>query len=83
LLTRAIQWQRGAFRRAPTEETDQLISGSAITYGLEEMSKEKRTNYLEAEFPHKWVEIKKLVGGGTEYSSWQCNGCSGKNTKMR
>jgi hypothetical protein len=69
LLTRAIQWQRDAFRRAPTEETEQLISGSAITYGLEEMSKEKRTNYLEAEFPHKWVEIKKLVGGGTEYSS--------------
>jgi hypothetical protein len=33
------------------------------------MSKEKRTNYLEAEFPHKWGEIKKLLGGGTEYSS--------------
>jgi hypothetical protein len=45
-----------------------LISGPAIVYGLEEMSKEKRTNYLEAEFPHKWVEIKKLVGGGTEYN---------------
>jgi hypothetical protein len=33
------------------------------------MSKEKRTNYLEAEFPHKWGEIKKLVGGGTEYGN--------------
>jgi hypothetical protein len=32
------------------------------------MSKEKRTSYLEAEFSHKWGEIKKLVGGGTEYS---------------
>ncbi len=69
LITRAIQWQRDAFRRAPTEATDELISGSAIIYGLEEMSKEKRTNYLEAEFPHKWSEIKKLVGGGTEYSA--------------
>jgi hypothetical protein len=32
------------------------------------MSKEKRTNYLEAEFPHNWEEIKKLLGGGTQYS---------------
>jgi hypothetical protein len=69
LVTRAIQWQRDAFRRDPTEGTEQLISASAIIYGLEEMSKEKRTNYLEAEFPHKWAEIKKLVGGGTEYSA--------------
>jgi hypothetical protein len=69
LLTRAIQWQRDAFRRDPTQGTEELISGSAIIYGLEEMSKEKRTNYLEAEFPHKWAEIKKLIGGGTEYSA--------------
>jgi hypothetical protein len=69
LLTRAIQWQRDVFRRDSAGETEQLISGPAITYGLEEMSKEKRTNYLEAEFPHKWGEIKKLVGGGTKYSS--------------
>jgi len=68
LLTRAIQWQRDAFRRDPSEKTERLISASAIVYGLEEMSKEKRSNYLEAEFPHKWVEIKKLLGGGTEYS---------------
>jgi hypothetical protein len=68
LLTRAIQFQRDVFRRDPTEETEQLIFAAAITYGLEEMSKEKRTNYLEAEFPHKWGDIKKLVGGGTQYS---------------
>ena len=68
LLTRAIQWQRDAFRRDQAQETEQLISAPAILYGLEEMSKEKRTNYLVAEFPHKWGEIKKLVGGGTEYS---------------
>ena len=68
LLTRAIQWQRDKFRRDPSEETEKLISALAITYGLEEMSKEKCTTYLQAEFPHKWGEIKKLIRGGTEYS---------------
>ena len=68
LLTRAIQWQRDEFRRDHTAETERLISGPAIIYGLEEMSKEKGTTYLEAEFPHKWDVIKKLIGGGTEYS---------------
>jgi hypothetical protein len=68
LLTRAIQWQRDEFRRDQSGETERLISGPAISYGLEEMSKEKRTTYLEAEFPHKWDAIKKLIGGGTEYS---------------
>ena len=68
LLTRAIQWQRDEFRRDRTGKTERLISAPAITYGLEEMSKEKRTTYLEAEFPHKWDTIRKLIGGGTEYS---------------
>jgi hypothetical protein len=68
LLTRAIQWQRDAFRRDPSGETERLISAPAIIYGLEEMSKEKRTTYLEAEFPHKWDTIKQLIAGGTEYS---------------
>jgi hypothetical protein len=68
LLTRAIQWQRDEFRRDHSGETERLISGPAIIYGLEEMSKEKGTTYLEAEFPHKWDAIKKLIGGGTEYS---------------
>jgi hypothetical protein len=40
---------------------------SLNSYGLEELSKEKRTTYLEAEFPHKWDAIQKLIGGGTEY----------------
>jgi hypothetical protein len=63
LLTRACQWQRDAFRRDPQGETERLILGPAILYGLEELSKEKRTVYLEAEFPHKWPEIRRLVGG--------------------
>lgn len=68
LLTRALQQQRDAFRLDPEGETDRLVLGPAIVYGLEELSKEKRTVYLEAEFPHKWPEIRKLVRGGTEYS---------------
>jgi hypothetical protein len=68
LLTRACQRQRDALRREPEGETERLVHGPAIIYGLEELSKEKRTVYLEAEFPHKWTEISKLVGGGTEYS---------------
>jgi hypothetical protein len=69
LLTRAIQWQRDEYRRDQSGQTERLISGPAIVYGLEEMSKEKGTTYLEAEFPHKWDAIKKLIGGGTEYST--------------
>src|SRR3546814_19012771 len=68
LLTRALQQQRDAFRRDPEGETERWVLGPAIIYGLEELSKQKRTVYLEAEFPHKWPELKKLVGGGTEYS---------------
>lgn len=58
LLTRAIQWQRDDLRRDQRGTTERLISAPAVIYGLEEMSKEKRTTYLEAEFPHKWETIK-------------------------
>ena len=78
LLTRAIQWQRDEYRRDQSGTTDRLISGPAISYGLEEMSKEKRTTYLEAEFPHKWDAIRKLIGGGTEYSDTAIHRLFGK-----
>lgn len=68
LLTRASQKQRDTFRQDSSGETERLIYGPAIIYGLDELSKGKRTSYLEAEFPHKWEEIRKLLGGGTEYS---------------
>lgn len=68
LLTRACQQQRDIWRQDPQGETERLVLGPAIIYGLEQLSKQKRTVYLEAEFPHKWPEIRKLVGGGTEYS---------------
>ena len=45
-----------------------MIHGAAIIYGLEQLSISKRSVYLQAEFPHKWPEIRKLMGGGTEYS---------------
>ena len=68
LVSRAAQKQRDTFRLDPGSETDRMIGGAAVIYGQEEVSKEKRTNYLEAEFPHYWPSIKKLVGGGGEYS---------------
>jgi len=68
LLTRAIQWQRDAFRQDRPGTTSHLVTSPAIIYGLDELSKEKRATYLEAEFPHKWDMIEKLIGGGTEYS---------------
>ena len=68
LVARAGQWQRDQLRRDPDGTTERLISGRAIIYGLSELSKEKRTVYLEAEFPHKWKQIAKFVGGGTQYS---------------
>jgi hypothetical protein len=78
LLTRAIQWQRDAFRQNRPGTTAQLITAPAIIYGLEELSKEKRATYLEAEFPHKWDMIQKLIGGGTEYTEQAINKLFGK-----
>jgi hypothetical protein len=68
LLARASQRQRDSFRTDPDVETDSLFHGPALIYGLEELSKAKRINYLEAEFPHKWTDIRKFSGGGSEYS---------------
>ena len=78
LLTRAIQFQRDQFRRDQRGTTERLITGSAIIYGHQEMSKEKRTMYLQAEFPHKWETIGKLIGGGTEYNEAAMNRLFGK-----
>jgi hypothetical protein len=68
LLSRATQFQRNTFRSEPDQDVDRLIYGPAVMYGLEEVSKLKRSNYLEAEFPHLWGHMRKLIGGGTEYS---------------
>lgn len=79
LVARSGQWQRDQFRRDPDGDTDRLISGRAIQYGLVELSKEKRTTYLQAEFPHKWKDIEKFVGGGSEYGERSLRRVLGKN----
>lgn len=68
LLTRARQCQLSECNSDPTGQADWIIGPAAIQYGLTELSKIKRTNLLEAEFPHLWPHINKFVGGKTEYS---------------
>jgi hypothetical protein len=68
LVTRASQRQRDLYRGDADGMTDRLITGEAVVYGYEVLSTTKRTKYLEAEFPHLWPHIRKLVGGGSEYS---------------
>lgn len=79
LLVRANQKQRDDFRRDPEGTTDRLIHGPAIIHGLDELSRDKRVSYLEAEFPHKWEQIRILVGGGTEYSERALRSRCGKH----
>ena len=44
-----------------------MIGPAALQYGLGELSKRKRVTYLQAEFPHLWPHIEKLIGGNSEY----------------
>ena len=60
LLTKAKQKQQDEYKSDSSGESDFIIGPSAIIYGLEELSKRKRTTFLEAEFPHLWKHIKKL-----------------------
>ena len=67
LLSRAKQKQCDECV-ANIEGTSNCIVGtSALQYGLSELSKTKRRNYLEAEFPHWWTSIEKFIGGKSEY----------------
>jgi len=68
LLTIARQKQLNICLSDPTGTIQDIIGSTAIQYGLEELSKKKRQTYLEAEFPHMWPNIEKLVGGKTEYN---------------
>lgn len=68
LLTKAKQKQQDEFRLDPSGESDFVIGPAAIEYGLVELSKPKKTSFLQAEFAHLWEDIEKLVGGKTEYS---------------
>lgn len=79
LLTKAKQKQQDEYRSDSSGESNFIIGSSAIRYGLQELSKRKRTTFLEAEFPHLWKYIKKLVGGGTQYGENDIHRLFGKN----
>ena len=69
LLTCAIQKQQDICAGDPDGAADWIIGPHAIQHGFAEMSKRKRQNYLQAEFPHLWKHIEKFVGGKTDYRS--------------
>jgi len=79
LLTKAKQKQQDEYKSDSSGESDFIIGPPAIIYGLEELSKRKKTTFLQAEFPHLWKHIKKFVGGRTQYSENDISGLFGKN----
>jgi hypothetical protein len=68
LLIRAKQKQQDICRANPEKTSDCVITTAAIQYGFEELSKNKRHRYLQAEFPHLWTDMEKFLGGKTDYS---------------
>lgn len=68
LLIRAAQRQQDACRGDLAGRSEWMIGPAALQYGHGELSKRKRITYLQAEFPHLWPHIEKLVGGKAEYS---------------
>lgn len=67
LLTKAKQKQQDEYTDS-SGESDFIIGPISIRYGHKELSKRKRTTFLEAEFPHLWKYIERFVGGKTQYS---------------
>jgi len=68
LVTKAKQNQQDEYIQSPSGQSDYLIGSKAIQYGLDELSKRKRTTFLKAEFPHLWRHIEKFEEGKTEYT---------------
>lgn len=81
LLTKARQFQQSECNSDSSGQADWIIGPAAIQYGLVELSKTKRINLLEAEFPHLWAHINKFVGGKTEYSEDRIKNLLGKEWK--
>ena len=79
LITKAIQKEQDILAMNESGESDSCISSQAILYGHEQLSKNKRTTILQAEFPHLWDQIKKLAGGKTEYKKQTLKDLFGKN----
>jgi hypothetical protein len=69
LLIRAKQRQQDIYAADPEGSSDHVIGAAAIQYGFEELSKRKRETYLEAEFPHLWKDIRRFLGGKTDYGA--------------
>ncbi len=81
LLIRAKQRQQDAYAVEPDGTSDYVIASAAILYGFEELSKRKRATYLEAEFPHFWIHIKKFQGGKTVYNAASLEALLGEDWK--
>lgn len=79
ILTKAKQKQVDDLRSEAVGSTPYIISPRSLMYGLEELSKRKRTTYLEAEFSHLWIHISKFIGGKTEYSEAALRKLLGRN----
>ena len=79
LLTKAKQKQEDEYTSDSSGESDFIIGPTAIIYGLDELSKRKRITFLEAEFPHLWKDIKKFVGGRTQYDEGDIRKIFGKS----
>lgn len=79
LVTKAKQREQQLLMTDLESESDSCISSQALLYGHEELSKHKRTTFLEAEFPHLLGDIKKLIGGKTEYNESSLRKIFGKS----
>jgi hypothetical protein len=78
LLSIAKQHQHDIFISNPSGQSSWIIGPQAIQYGLTELSKRKRTAFLEAEFPQFWPYIEKFIGRKTEYTEKALNRLLGK-----
>ncbi len=82
LITKAKQKQQDFCMANSDGISSYIIDSQAIIYGHEELSKHKRTTFLEAEFPHLWVHIEKLIGGKTQYTEGSMKKLYGKNWEI-
>jgi hypothetical protein len=81
LLIHAMQRQQDIYAAEPEGTSDWVIGAAAIKYGFEELSKRKRLTYLQAEFPHLWVDIEKFSGGKTDYNAAALQNLLGRSWK--
>jgi hypothetical protein len=78
LLIRAKQRQEDLCGNDPEGTAEWIIDSAALKYGFEELSKRKRQTYLQAEFPHLWMNLEKFTSGKTDYSDQTLQALLGK-----